>query len=270
MDATPRPSSPTAYKASSPSAGAGGVSYSTTVLGAVSGKNVVTLPDKVAALEGAIDELRTLLRDRDAKLKRQEDELRYRSRRVLDLERALQSAQVSVASPASPSGVQVMQRGGGNGALNLTARSAVSRSPSVISSFSATAPVVSPAPAPKPPSLSLVTSALHKLKTAMKPSPRSRSVEASPRSVSVPSPRQLVAPVSTAAPMHERMADAEARAQAHVLLLRERDATIAKLQEDLKYRARKMTDQGSEITALKSKVKGLEDTILQLQRTLRA
>jgi uncharacterized coiled-coil protein SlyX len=56
--------------------------------------------DRVKALEATIEDLRNLVREREAKIKRQEDELKYRARRCMELEK-----QVSVAgsgAPASP------------------------------------------------------------------------------------------------------------------------------------------------------------------------
>jgi uncharacterized coiled-coil protein SlyX len=65
------------------------------------------------------------------------------------------------------------------------------------------------------------------------------------------------------------MLDAAARVAALQQLVRERDAEIAKLQDNLKYRARKMNDQDKTIAALQTQVEELSQQVVRLQRTLR-
>lgn len=65
------------------------------------------------------------------------------------------------------------------------------------------------------------------------------------------------------------MLDAEARVAALQQLVRERDTEITKLQDSLKYRARKMNEQEKAVTALQARVDELSQQVVRLQRTIR-
>ena len=115
---------------------------------------------------------------------------------------------------------------------------------------------------------SLVATALSKLKGSLRGSDSSNSVRRS-RSVESVDRGGAFAALPSSAPLPDRLADAEARVAACQQIIREKDVSIAKLQDDLKYRARRMQEQEKTVSDLRALVDTLRGRIDDLQRTIR-
>lgn len=78
-----------------------------------------------------------------------------------------------------------------------------------------------------------------------------------------------MAPVPYSATLRERLDDAEARAAAYAQLIREKDATITRLGQDLRVRTKKLGEAVAALEPLQAEICALKVEVERLRRRVK-